>query len=156
MPATRDHIEAEARGDQAGDRWIAIADRTLPIAEAQAWVVRPDCGAVVCFVGTVRDHAAGRPGVTELDYEAYPEAALGRMTAIADEITTHWPTVRRIALLHRTGKLEVTDAAVVVAVSAAHRGEAFDAAEWAIDTLKATVPIWKKETWADGSDWSAA
>jgi molybdopterin synthase catalytic subunit len=133
-------------------RWIAISDDPLPVADAQEWVVLPSCGAAVTFVGTVRDHAEGRDGVTELEYEAYIEVALERMAAIADEMDSRW-SVGRLALLHRVGRLELTEAAVVVAVSAAHRGEAFAAAEWAIDTLKSTVPIWKKETWAGGSDW---
>ena len=132
---------------------MALTDEALPVGAATDWAVRPDCGAVVVFTGTVRDSADGRDGVTLLEYEAYAEPAVARMTELADEARTRWPGVGRVALLHRTGPLRVTEPAVVVAVSAPHRGEAFDAARWCIDTLKATVPIWKKETWADGEDW---
>jgi molybdopterin synthase catalytic subunit len=141
------------RPPASGDDWTAIADVPLPAAEAAAWVVLPRCGGVVVFTGTVRDHAEGRAGVTALAYEAYVEQAEARMRELAAEARHRWPGLGRIALLHRVGELAVTDPAVVVAVSAPHRGEAFDAARWCIDTLKATVPIWKRETWAGGSDW---
>jgi molybdopterin synthase catalytic subunit len=113
----------------------------------------PGCGGVVCFVGTVRDHADGRDGVTGLVYEAYEEHALGRMEMVAAETRARYPDVGRLVLLHRVGPLDVTDAAVVVAVSAPHRDEAFAAARFAIDAVKASVPIWKRETWADGEEW---
>ena len=138
-----------------GDDWIGLTGAPLPTDEAATWVVRPDCGGVVVFVGTVRDHAEGRPGVVALDYEAYAEQAEPRMAAVAAEARSRFTGVGRIALLHRTGPLAVTEAAVVVAVSAPHRAEAFDAARFCIDTLKATVPIWKKESWAGGEDWGA-
>jgi molybdopterin synthase catalytic subunit len=133
--------------------WIAVSDRPLPVAEASSWVVVPSCGGVVTFSGTVRDHAEGRDGVRGLEYEAYEGPATERMAALAAEARRRWPGVARIALLHRVGRLALCDTAVVVAVSAPHRDEAFDAARWCIDTLKATVPIWKKEEWADGSGW---
>jgi molybdopterin synthase catalytic subunit len=132
---------------------VAIADEALPVGAATAWAVLPACGGVVVFTGTVRDNAEGRDGVTQLEYEAYVGPAEARMAELADEARRRWPELGRIALLHRTGALAVTEAAVVVAVSAPHRGEAFEAARWCIDTLKATVPIWKKETWAGGEDW---
>ena len=119
------------------------------------WSVRPDCGAVVLFSGTVRDHAEGRPGVAHLTYEAYEEQVVPRLAAIATEIRRRWPTTGRIALLHRTGRLDLGTSSVVVAVSAPHRGEAFDAARYGIDTLKATVPIWKHESWVDGRGWGS-
>jgi molybdopterin synthase catalytic subunit len=113
----------------------------------------PRCGAVVTFVGTVRDHADGREGVSALDYEAYEGPATERLSGLAAEARERWGGVGRIALLHRVGRLELEEAAVVVVVSAPHRDEAFEAAKWCIDTLKATVPIWKKEEWAGGSGW---
>jgi molybdopterin synthase catalytic subunit len=116
-------------------------------------VVRPDCGAVALFVGTARDHADDREGVCALDYEAYEEQAVPRLALVADEVRARWPMVGRVALLHRTGRLGVGDAAVVVAVSTPHRPEAFAAARFAIDAVKATVPIWKKETWVGGEAW---
>jgi molybdopterin synthase catalytic subunit len=136
-----------------GDEWIALDPHPLPVAAAAAWVVRPDCGAVVTFTGTARDHAPGRPGVHRLEYEAYEEHASSRMQALAAELRVRWPDVGRIAVLHRTGVVELTDAAVVVAVSSPHREAAFEAARFAIDELKATVPIWKREAWADGESW---
>jgi molybdopterin synthase catalytic subunit len=95
-------------------------------------------------------------GVTHLVYEAYAEHALPRMEAIAAEARRLWPTVGRMALLHRTGRVELAEPSVVVAVCAPHRPEAFAAARWSIDTLKATVPIWKLEVWDGGSAWSEA
>ncbi|MHB1488131.1 MAG: molybdenum cofactor biosynthesis protein MoaE [Acidimicrobiales bacterium] len=140
-----------------GDSWLHIGPEPMPVAQAMAWAVQPDCGAVVTFVGTVRDHAEGRQGVVGLDYEAYLEPGLRRLSEIAEGCCSRWPDVGRVALLHRLGPLGVTDVSVVVVVSSPHRPEAFEAARWAIDTLKSTVPIWKKETWQDGSalgsDW---
>ena len=92
-----------------------------PSADATSWVTLPSCGAVVTFIGTARDHAAGRPGVHRLEYEAYEGPAVRRLEALAGEIRVRWPEVGRIALLHRTGVVELGDAAVVVAVSAPHR-----------------------------------
>jgi molybdopterin synthase catalytic subunit len=136
-----------------GDDWVALTTDTLPVDEVVRWAVRPERGALAMFLGTVRDHAEGRAGVTSLEYEAYAEVATGRMAAIAAAARDRWGQVGRIALLHRTGLLGVTDASVLVAVAATHRGEAFDAARWCIDTLKETVPIWKRETWEGGVDW---
>jgi molybdopterin synthase catalytic subunit len=137
-----------------GHDWLALTAEELPIGAAYEWVVRPDCGAVVLFSGTVRDHAEGRSGVTSLTYEAYEEHVVGRLARIADELRRRWPTIGRVVLWHRTGELQLTESSVVVAVSAPHRGEAFEAARLGIDTLKATAPIWKKETWGpDDAGW---
>jgi molybdopterin synthase catalytic subunit len=133
--------------------WVALSDRRLPVEAATVWVSRPGCGAVVSFTGTVRDHAEGRPGVSQLEYEAYEEAVVARLTALVAEARRRWPGLGRVAGLHRIGVLGVGEAAVVVAVSAPHRSEAFDAARWCIDTLKETVPIWKREVWHGGEDW---
>jgi molybdopterin synthase catalytic subunit len=135
------------------DDWVALTSERLPVGQAVAWAERPRCGAVVLFTGTVRDHAEGRPGVSSLEYESYEEEAVPRLRAIAAEARVQWPVLGRVALLHRVGHLEVGETAVVVAVSAPHRDEAFEAARFCIDTLKATVPIWKRETWDGGSDW---
>ena len=132
------------------ETWVGVGDEPLPVAAAADWVVVPRCGAVALFVGTARDHAGDRDGVTELEYEAYEEQAVPRLAAVADEVRARWPDVGRVALLHRTGSLAVGDAAVVVAVSTPHRADGFDAARFAIDAVKTTVPIWKKETWGDG------
>ena len=136
-----------------GETWVGLSSAPLPVAEATAWAVRPDCGGLVLFSGTARDHADGRPGVRQLEYEAYEEQVAPRLTTIADEARVRWPDVGRIALLHRTGPLSIGESAVVVAVSAPHRAAAFEAARFCIDTLKRTVPIWKREVWADGESW---
>lgn len=136
-----------------GDTWLGLSAGPLPVAEALSWATRPDCGGLVLFSGTARDHAEGRPGVERLEYEAYDAQVVPRLGAVADEARARWPAVGRIALLHRTGVLEVGESAVVVVVSAPHRAEAFEAARFCIDTLKRSVPIWKRETWADGESW---
>ena len=125
----------------------------MPIDAAYEWAVRPDCGAVVLFSGTVRDHAEGREGVEYLTYEAYDEQVVPRMQSIVDEARVRWPTVGRLVLLHRTGRIELGASSVVVVASAPHRPEAFEAARFAIDALKAAVPIWKHEVWAGGAEW---
>ncbi len=137
----------------AGETWLGLSAAPLPVTEAVSWAVRPDCGGLVLFSGTARDHAQGRPGVERLEYEAYDAQVVPRLREVADEARVRWPAVGRIALLHRTGVLEVGDSAVVVVVSAPHRAEAFEAARYCIDTLKRSVPIWKRETWSDGESW---
>lgn len=145
------HVAALPRPD--GADWVGLTADPLPAAEAASWAVHPSCGAVVTFAGTVRDHAEGRAGVTELEYEAYEEQAGPRLRAVAAEARSRWPQLGRLVLLHRTGRLALTEVAVLVVVSAPHRDEAFAAARWCIDTLKRTVPIWKRETWEGGTDW---
>jgi molybdopterin synthase catalytic subunit len=144
---------APAAAPELGDDWVALTSAPLPVAAASAWVVRADCGATVTFTGTARDHAPGRPGVHRLEYEAYEEPALARLHALLAELRVRWPAVGRVALLHRVGVVELQDAAVVVAVSAPHRSDAFEAARYAIDELKRSVPIWKREAWAGGESW---
>jgi molybdopterin synthase catalytic subunit len=138
---------------RVGETWLGLSAAPLPVAEAVSWAVRPDCGGLVLFSGTARDHAEGRPGVERLEYEAYDAQVVPRLREVADEARVRWPVVSRIALLHRTGVLEVGDSAVVVVVSAPHRAQAFEAARFCIDTLKRSVPIWKRETWSDGESW---
>ena len=136
-----------------GDEWFALTTEELPIAAIYEWAVRPDCGAVVLFSGTVRDHADGRTDVTSLEYEAYEDAVIPSFEKIASETRVRFPDARRIAILHRTGTLALGESSVVVAVSSGHRPVAFDAARFAIDALKESAPIWKKENWSGGSDW---
>lgn len=116
--------------------------------------MKPNCGAVVLFSGTVRDHAEGRSNVAALEYEAYDTEVEPRLSVIAAEARRRWPATGRLALLHRSGRLVVGETSVVVIASAPHREEAFAAARWCVDTLKATVPIWKRESWEGGDDWS--
>ena len=145
----------DARSDNHSDDWVGLTDDELPVADVMRWAVLPRCGAVVLFTGTVRDHAEGRPGVSRLEYEAFEEEAAPRMVAIVAEARRRWPDLGRLAVLHRVGPLAVTEPSVVIVASAPHRAEAFDAARFAIDTVKTTVPIWKRETWDGGEDWSA-
>jgi molybdopterin synthase catalytic subunit len=135
------------------DTWLELTESTLAIDDIYQWAVRPHCGAVVLFSGTVRDHAEGRPGVSLLTYEAYAEQVEPRLAAIAAEMRDRWPTLGAIALIHRVGELQVTESSVVVCVSSPHRPQSFEAAHFGIDALKATVPIWKSERWEGGQDW---
>jgi len=139
------------------DEWIAIESEGLSVGNLYDWAVRPDCGAVVVFSGTIRNHSVEgsdiRSGVEFLDYEAYTPEAISRMRGIVDQARSTWPNLGRIALVHRIGRIDLGDSSVVVVVSAPHRPEAFEAARYAIDALKSSVPIWKHETWNGGSDW---
>lgn len=132
---------------------VELSEAELNVGELYEWALAPECGAVVVFSGTVRDHAEGRSGVTSLSYEAYRDVALHKMEEVVTEARRRYANVSRVALVHRVGELSLTEASVVVVVSAPHRPEAFDAARYCIDALKQSVPIWKKETWATGSDW---
>jgi molybdopterin synthase catalytic subunit len=114
-------------------------------------VRRKDCGAVVTFLGTVRDLTGGRVTIA-LDYEAYPAMAEKKMLEIERETRERWP-VGEMALIHRLGHLDIGEISVAVSVSCPHRGQAFEACRFAIDRLKEIVPIWKKEVWSDGSQW---
>lgn len=121
-------------------------------AERYQWLVSgPECGAVVLFIGVVRELTGERRTVS-LRYEAYGEMAKREMQAIAEEIQKRWPGAR-VALGHRVGELGPGEASVIVAVATPHRGAAFEAARYGIDTLKERVPIWKKEVWDDGESW---
>jgi molybdopterin synthase catalytic subunit len=109
-------------------------------------------GAVCVFDGIVRDNTRGRQ-TFYLDYEAYREMALEQMRRLGAEAVERFG-VRDVALVHRLGRLQVGETSVLIVVASAHRGAAFDACRWLIDTLKKTVPIWKKETFADGAVWA--
>jgi molybdopterin synthase catalytic subunit len=137
-----------------GADWLALTDAPLPVEAVVAWATTPAAGAVVSFLGVVRDHSDGRDGVIGLDYEAYAAEAERVLAEIAADARKRWPAVDRIGLLHRTGALALSDVSVAVVVSAPHRPEAFAAARHCIDTLKESAPIWKREHWADGSDWA--
>jgi molybdopterin synthase catalytic subunit len=146
------HVLASAQGDN----WLELTPEPLPAEAALAWVERPSCGAVACFVGTVRDHAEGRVGVRSIDYEAYTSQVLPRFEAIVAAARERWPDLARVVVWHRVGHIPLGEVSVVVVVSTPHRAEAFDACRYVIDTLKATSPIWKRETWEGGADWSLA
>ncbi len=140
-----------AGGSGAAVKMCSLSDRPLVPEEVVARVTGPDAGGVVTFVGNVRDHARGR-SIRYLEYEAYPEMAVREMEKIAEAAAERWPGTR-VAIGHRSGHLEIGDLAVVVVAAAPHRAEAFEACRYAIDTLKETVPIWKKEVATDGEYW---
>jgi molybdopterin synthase catalytic subunit len=131
---------------------IQLTRETIDHAVLTEQVRRGDCGAVVSFLGTVRDLTGDRLTVA-LDYEAYPGMAEKKMAEIEQETRQRWP-VGEMAIVHRLGHLDVGEVSVAVAVSCPHRGQAFEACRHAIDRLKELVPIWKKENWADGrTEW---
>ncbi len=122
-----------------------------PIDLAALTTTTPEDGALALFVGVVRNHNAGRP-VLHLEYEGYEEMALQELGAISAEARRRWP-ITQIRVVHRLGRMEIGEASVAVAVTSPHRAQAFEACRFAIDTLKKTVPIWKKEFYADGEVW---
>jgi len=133
--------------------WLGLSNDPLPAEEARLWVTEPHIGAVVTFSGVARNHSEGRDNVSLLEYEAYEDQVVPRMVRIVEEARSRWPTISRIALLHRVGPVEIGEDAVIVAVGSPHRDDSFHAARFCIDTLKFTVPIWKREQWDDGQSW---
>jgi molybdopterin synthase catalytic subunit len=129
---------------------LAITFAPLSLAEVYALADHPANGAVVVMSGTVRNQTEGRP-VVALEYQAYEPMALKVFEQIAAEIRAQWPQVNQVVIHHRTGRLQIGEVSVLVAVGCPHRSEAFAACRYAIDTLKHNAPIWKKEHWADGS-----
>ena len=133
---------------------IAITTEPIDAQAVEATVHHPGAGAVLTFSGVTRDNFDGR-SVTGLHYDAYVEMAESEMAALRDQVTARWPGAR-VAMVHRIGALTVGEVSVVISVSAPHRDEAYQASRFAIDELKAKVPIWKKEHYADGNaDWKA-
>lgn len=133
--------------------WVLLTDAELRPGAVYEWAVHQSCGAVVMFSGTVRDHAEGRSDVQALTYEAYDAQVLPKIAAIIDEARSRWSDIVKVAVHHRTGRLMLGESSVLVVVSSPHRPEAFEAARFLIDALKASIPIWKMEHWADGDDW---
>lgn len=128
-----------------------ITDQPLLLEPLVNAVKRSSSGAIATFLGVVREQTRGRQ-VRYLEYEAYREMAIPKMREIADEIRRKWE-VDEIAMVHRIGHLQIGEASVAIAVSAPHRHQALAACAYAIDRLKETVPIWKKEVWTDGEEW---
>lgn len=133
---------------------LKISDRALNSTECINWVMHPAAGGIDVFIGTVRNETKGKR-VVRLEFEAYEKMALSEMQKIAATMMKQWPLLK-ILIHHRTGVLQVGDIPVIIAVSAAHRSAAFEACRFAIDTLKQTVPIWKKEIFENGEEWVAA
>lgn len=133
---------------------IEMFSKPLDVQSCIEWVSGPGSGGIDLFIGTVRNSTKGRP-VIKLEFEAYEKMALNEMKKIAESAFAKWE-IQKVLIHHRVGVLQVGDLPVVIAVSAAHRGAAFDACRYIIDTLKENVPIWKKEFFFDGEIWVAA
>jgi molybdopterin synthase catalytic subunit len=128
---------------------IELTPEAIDTAALVDKVRHPEAGAVVLFLGTTREITDGRQTIA-LDYEAYHEMAQGRLRELEAEARRRWPVIECI-VVHRLGRVPPTEASVAVAVSTPHRGDAFAAGQWLIDSLKRDVPIWKREQWADGA-----
>jgi molybdopterin synthase catalytic subunit len=137
--------------DSPSDVYRVVETPLSPDAIA-AIVDEPGAGGIVIFSGVVRNQTDGRP-VKFLEYEAHTSMAEAKIREIGHAVRARWAGVRRVAIVHRIGRLEIGESSVLIAVSAAHRGDAFEACRYAIDTLKRTVPVWKKEHFEDGEVW---
>jgi len=126
----------DRRADATADDRLAVTTAAIDAAATEDWAAVPAAGAVVAFRGVVRDHAEGRTGVDSITYEAYEEPARLRLVEVAEEARRRWPGICRLALIHKVGLVALSEASVLVVVSAAHRGEAFEAARWCIDTIR--------------------
>lgn len=133
---------------------INLSAQSLNIKQCIDWVMDPGCGGIDVFIGTVRNATKGKR-VIKLEFEAYEKMAISEMRKLAGYALQQWP-VQRIAIHHRTGTLKVGEVPVIIAVAAMHRDAAFEACRYLIDTLKKTVPIWKKEFFEDGEVWVSA
>ena len=133
---------------------IKLSSDPLEIQTSIHWVQSPQSGGINIFIGSVREFTAGKR-VISLEFEAYEKMAIQEMHKIAEQVQHKW-SVNKILLHHRTGRLSVGQIPVLIAVSASHRDEAFEACRYIIDTLKQTVPIWKKEIYEDGEMWVSA
>ena len=131
--------------------WCEILATSLPTARAVEFVQDALAGGVAVFLGTIRaeGNAAGQ-SLLALDYEAYGDMVMRQLAELAARAREKWPVIK-LVILHRTGRVGLAEPSVVIALSTPHRGEAFDACEWLIDTLKKEVAIWKREVWADGT-----
>ena len=147
------HVSSNPAAPSSGDDWTGLCPSPIDAGPVHEWLVRPRCGGIVVFSGTARDHAGDRTGVESLTYEAWESQASQRIRTVVSELRRRWPEIGAVAVLHRTGEVPVGSAAVVVGVSAPHREEAFMAARFGIDAVKAAVPIWKRERHSAGEDW---
>ena len=128
-----------------------VTDRPIDLQELMHYVSDPEAGAIATFIGTTRNNNEGR-SVIALDYDGYAEMAEKELARIGEDAKTQWP-ICRIAIVHRLGPVQITEASVIIAVSAGHRDAAFAACRFAIEEIKKTVPIWKKEVYEGGEVW---
>jgi molybdopterin synthase catalytic subunit len=136
------------------DKLFEVTEQAISVDQVIGRLADPAVGAITTFVGVVRGETDGRETLY-LEYEAYPEMAEATLKQVGQEVQERWPEIRQVAIVHRTGHLEIGETAVVIALSAAHRRQVFDALHYAIDRIKEIVPIWKKEVWADGEEWKS-
>lgn len=141
------------KADDSRD-WVAVTGEPLRPEELARWVTRPECGAVVTFCGTARTTSTIEHEIIELEYESDVALAEERIRRVIASARERWNVVGAVAIHHRIGTVKVLEPAVVVAVSSPHRREAFAAAQFCIDAVKRTVPMWKREAWLGGSAWS--
>jgi molybdopterin synthase catalytic subunit len=139
------------RGEKMVNKHFMVTDQPISIEDVVTRVVHPHAGAINSFIGTVRELTKGKKTVY-LEYEAYVAMAEKKLTQIGEEIEKQWPDART-AITHRIGRLEISDVAVVIAVSTPHRADSYAASRYAIERIKEIVPIWKKEHWGDGESW---
>lgn len=132
---------------------VRVGPDPIDVGRLHAEVGRADAGAIVVFVGTVRDHSPGKDDVSHLEYEVYAEMVVPKIEEILEEASAKWPVLTAV-VEHREGVVPLGEASVAVAVSCAHRSDAFEAARFVIDELKERAPIWKKEHWPGGAEWS--
>ena len=151
IPPVSGGASKSSQSSQSNTTWVELAENVIDVNAVLKRVSHPQAGGVVIFLGTVRDNSRSRH-VKFLEYEAYKPMAIKEMNRVAEEARRRW-LVLGIALVHRLGHLEVGDISVAIAVSSEHRKEAFEAGRYAIDSLKQTVPIWKKEVWDAGEAW---
>lgn len=131
--------------------WVQLHAEPIEIGPVVEFVTEDQVGGIALFLGTTRAETTAGRRLIALDYEAYAGMALSQMRDLARKARERWP-VRRLAILHRTGRVPLGQPSVIIAVSTPHRADAFDACRWIIDTLKADVAIWKKEVWSDGAE----
>lgn len=136
---------------ESQDGRYCITDQPLSVDEVTRKVLHPDHGAVLSFVGTTRE-MTGEQRTVHLEYEAYIPMALSQLESIGKDIASRWPGTL-CAISHRIGKVDIMETSVIIAVSTGHRDNCYEASRYAIEKLKQSVPIWKKEIWEDGSEW---
>lgn len=138
-------------------KFFELTDQPLSLDDVSARVTRPDCGGIALFSGTVRGETTADGGIRGTDflvYEAYAEMAEQMLAKIGGEIMARWPEVKAVSILHTMGRCDVGEPSVVIAVATPHRNDGcFEACQYAIERLKAIVPIWKQENWSDGQIW---
>ncbi len=130
---------------------FCVTQKAINLQELVEYVTDPEAGAIATFIGTTRNNNEGRK-VISLDYEAYPEMAEKELARLGEEAKIKW-NIQRMAIVHRIGPVQITEPSVIIAVSAAHRSDAFEACRFAIEEIKKSIPIWKKEIFEGGEVW---